>query len=475
MNFKTHFLLSEAINKTDIVDLYIVMTMPEPMDERYQYTAKEVFEKVKNHITVEIQSILLRELRHMNPTWGKTLTGKQIFGVNLDNTTMIEGLNKTYNILKNQFSYEGSHKYENTEITIDWLAKATGLPWTIDAVINMFNKSDWDGGYGGENWGKLASEAKKLLNAGPADMLKQLDRFVDFVHNNGAVINKFRGFKDGWLQFILDLKQHATNIRDLIPYASYDVRSLFKDPAWRLFMSQVPGKGAAESDDAIIELFIKYAKDIKYIEWDGSFDNYYDNSGDVGFPNPLFSLIDNFGLDRLNNALKNNYNINPRLKKAVRSVASEVAYNLVDASTDLYGFIDSRKLLTLVKTIMSLYPEAASMAGIAPKQKEINQVKNVTNIINKMLPKLQFSKLGAKTQNQLEEFKNQLIKSIKPYLIPFRRTAEMYIDLTDNLDYRDRDFENSINKLTKLLLFAYGKYDLPVQYTDLIDTFETVT
>lgn len=268
-SFKTF--LTERMQKNDIIDLYIIMTMPEPAEEDNKYNAQQILQNSKANIIKEIETILLKELRHFSSqskyemlyikpdsqysAWAKNL-GKNIFGIDMPYKILDKKLEKTASVLQKKL---GDEEYEkDNEITIAELAQLTGLPWTIDAVVNAFNKMPWDGGYGGRSWATIAEQAKKLIQSSPVDLVKNIDRFVDYVHNTGPVLTKFKGSNEGWLLYLLDLKQHTKNIRELIPYASYEVRKLFGDIMWRQFMMEQGFPGAEDvNNTSMIKKFVK--------------------------------------------------------------------------------------------------------------------------------------------------------------------------------------------------------------------------
>ena len=59
-------LINERVEKSDIIDLYIIMSMPALSDPALQYTANDIFKRKFRNVQDEIQSIILRELRHLH-------------------------------------------------------------------------------------------------------------------------------------------------------------------------------------------------------------------------------------------------------------------------------------------------------------------------------------------------------------------------------------------------------------------------
>ena len=324
-------MLTEAIKRNDIIDLYIIMAMPEPGEEHNKYIANQVTQRSRQAIEGEIQDIVMHELAHGGSTGDVikalydvvsyyterglpesvkiSLTNKLnnysrlFFGQVINPQTFATGMMKTFEY------FNGVSRTSRKEHTIQDLKNKSGLPWTMGVVKNFFDKGGWeDTGYGGKPWGNIANQANVLMQAGPGDYLKQLDRFVDFVHNAEEVIDKFKGYKEGWLRFILDVKQHTTNIKDLIPFASRDVQLLFKDPMWREMMHRVGGAGSDESDTAIINLFKKYAH-----VWEDDIDS--DLYG-IGFTR-LASLVKEYGVNRVHSAINNSIKAGDKKVKAL--------------------------------------------------------------------------------------------------------------------------------------------------------------
>lgn len=259
-------LLSEAINKSDIIDIYILMSMPEPHDEANIFIKNEKVKAISNTIIDEIDNILLRELRHLSidyRDYGPDDDYKQYDSNIFESKYGIspKKINEIVKFLTKMFGREGKQKYFSTEITLPEINDIFQTKLSYQNLANIFSGAGlWESGYGGKNWSRIAIFAGELHNLlkDTTKFLTKLDRFVDFVHNNGAVINKFKGYVEGWLPFILDIKQNAVNIREIIPYASRDIQKMFRDQAWRMLMRDIPGKGADTSFEAYKPLIKKY-------------------------------------------------------------------------------------------------------------------------------------------------------------------------------------------------------------------------
>lgn len=248
-------LLLEAVSKSDIIDLYIVISMPAPSDPAQQHIVKEVLERSRIHIQDEIEFILLRELSHFTDETELELNEWQDRYINFPKELVPTGANpKTFPM---QLWEILDMTNDGTELTLREVSNQLGIRVNYQFVIDMYRTLTWSENFGGESWAKLTEAARMLNESKLTNYGKAVDRFIDFVHNTGSVINKFRGYRDGWFKYILDLKQHAINIRELIPYASRDVKNLFKTHEWRELMKRIPGKGAAVSTDTDERLLAK--------------------------------------------------------------------------------------------------------------------------------------------------------------------------------------------------------------------------
>ena len=281
MNFLNFCLLNEAIQSPDIIDIYILMSMPEPADEANRFIKKEIISRSSRTILDEIDNILLREIRHMGSARmedymedERALKARSYDGQD-ERKQIIKDLTrfqrefgatptqlyKVISRLHDTYGSEHGNRYLKAETNLRDINIRFGSHITHQDIVRMFsNPGYWEQGYGGKSWAKIAEFAVSLNQSvsNSSEFLKRLDRFVDFVHNNGAVANKFRGFHEGWLLYILDLKQHAVNIRELIPYASRDVQKMFRDINWQELSRKIPGGGAATSFGAYKTLIQKY-------------------------------------------------------------------------------------------------------------------------------------------------------------------------------------------------------------------------
>ena len=355
LKFKEHIFLTEKIAKSDIIDAYIIMSMPSPDDPANAFTADEISKQHSRTIINEIESIIVRELRHTDnqtSTW-KTLTdygeelkgvnyepfandydyrdiinylrreSKKIFGVVIQPKQFIEGLEDSMGYL--QKTYSNNYKKQRETNVIE-LAEASGLPWTLEAIEKVFKNWEWDTAYGGQNWATITNQAIKLQQGSQGDFFKRLDRFIDYVHNTGHVANKFQGYEEGWLNFILDLKAQALNIRELIPYASRDVQKLFKDSSWRQMLNKIPGMGAAETNDATIAVIQKYMDEFVKRRYNKIPDPYEDDWDEYGIHTPMAQLAGQLGKKRLAELVEKELLTNKQFKK----IASKYADFLED-------------------------------------------------------------------------------------------------------------------------------------------------
>jgi hypothetical protein len=342
--FRNYFLLTERVEKTDIIDLYVMMAMGPPEDPAYLDIYNQKFLEASQHIKDEIEHILLREVRHV---LSKTTEMSKLLN---DFRSQTSDIIKRYELitsllnynsvsteqaarefvyslekLKSMFTY-GEHQ---KEVTFKKATRETGISWNINLVYNMFNNLIWYIDYGGKAWAQITQEAAKVLTENNVTQLvSSVDRFIDYVHNTGSILNKFAGSYDGWFNFILDLKAQSQNIRELMPFTSYEIRSMMRDPAWRLGMFQQPGIGADKSDKVIENLLFKYFVmfvndfSIYDAEWLSIDEVQTDHMGEYAggvsdHPHiKMANILDKFGIDRTINAINNSSQKYSRIKNA---------------------------------------------------------------------------------------------------------------------------------------------------------------
>lgn len=342
MTFKLYLeeynrILTEAIQKTDIVDLYIVLAMPKSEDPAYQFIANEIVAKTSANIISECENVILHEFRHVRDQYDGSIfidmadpkslmavahpqkspeeeptpkddwvyfkpnnsrddeNSKQTalnFGYAMGLTAPYPGNFKQWKAVaikvsravkwlysaKNKGSGRGGsmwgeafsaadqldHNFakqvtkdrkrlNQLEVDLPMLNKKFGINLTLPAIAIIFNDTDnWSESYGGEAWGEATLELQKVVNTkkDSPSFLHALDRLVDFVHNNGSLLDKFRGYKEGWFKFILDIKNSAVNLRELFPYASSAIKPLLSSPEWRWALSSKSGMAQVGSSEA---------------------------------------------------------------------------------------------------------------------------------------------------------------------------------------------------------------------------------
>jgi hypothetical protein len=313
MNFINFYMLQEQLKRSDLIDVYILMSMPDIDDPSAKFIKDEIMAQVKSNIIEELQKIITKEFLHIKSQeycenvqkikdfmtfeagpWysqGLMLTPRFISKQRDQATKLrfIQDFVKDFN-LSNTYYSEDNKKQNITIEDFKLFAKAFDLNIPKDFVdvfdnhkefrqtiykiyttsINnnqipvryiyrAFTLLKWNTYYGGKNWAKITEHTIKILSTkDSAEFFKELDRLVDFVHNTGSILSKFQGYKQGWIQFILDIKEKATNIRELIPLATPEVRKMFSSQEWRTFMTKIPGEGAETSIDGYKALMLKY-------------------------------------------------------------------------------------------------------------------------------------------------------------------------------------------------------------------------
>lgn len=347
MSFK-EYLLQEKIERTDIIDLYILTSMPELEDEANRFIKQEILNKVIHNIEEEAQSVVIREFRYFfEGRDGSKLLWLDEFSPSIKNNSskllnkinqeffrgmyddnfieLLRGLNKTSSYLDRRFDF--LDKYGERLVTLEMLRDKTGLPWTMEIIIDAFNhkKWGWEASYGGPGWQAAAIAVNNLLTSPPSKMLYFLDRLIDFVHNTGPIANKFALYSGGWLNFLLDLKAQSKNVKELIPYASRDVQKMFSDSAWVKFFHEFRSLGAGESNEAIKNILLKTIIQLSKKNYDTS---------------PYLNTFERIFKEK---GLENTYQFTIDLvydKKISPTVAERFIYNLWDAyGSDIPGLI----------------------------------------------------------------------------------------------------------------------------------------
>lgn len=289
--------LFEYTKKSDIIDLYIIMSMPQLQSKANQFIVDQVVQRSRNNIVEESRNIVAAEIAKSIPLNNvQRKVAKQIksgkfnnpFSVSADR--VLQGLNQLPT--EEQIEADKDLFWSLRDLTFDQLIEKTNLPWTTETIGYFFNKhTSSRHAFGGRVWGKIAEGVSQVEKSkSTSEFLKAFDRFVDLVHNTGSVLDKFEGAHEGWITFILDLKQHALNITDLIRYASRDVQKLFREQEWR--MQQPERQGNVQTIEHLAAKYIKQA----------DFDS-------------LSEMIKTYGLRDVVNVVKRLYKSNRTIKK----------------------------------------------------------------------------------------------------------------------------------------------------------------
>lgn len=283
MNFNEYFYLAEEVKRTDIIDTYVLMSMPDIDDPAAQFVKKEIMDQARSNITQELTHIILRELRHADSE-GKLGEILDDF-VRADNdikdglalrdfdySDIFRGAKKISEILNLQPPRSSKYVADNLKMYIRNTKQLLSAikynknninKLSLNTAYKCFKVLPWSRLYGGTSWSEITAHTIKIINAKtPMEFFKLLDRLIDFVHNTGSILTKFKGYEEGWIQFILDIKEKAVNIRELIPHTSQEVRKMFASPEWRTFIKKIPGEGAETSFESYKQMLPKYIKNI---------------------------------------------------------------------------------------------------------------------------------------------------------------------------------------------------------------------
>lgn len=237
-------LLNERVNKSDIIDLFIIMSMPKIATKAGKFIQQEIVQRARANILAELESIVVEELEHFcgygEVSERSVLKHAHKLGkIFLDDNIEVPKRNKRewligfrekicermISILKRAIP----HKF-----TIDEINDMTGANLSLSNIAYLYKNLRWPKHYGGKPWADFTTAVGSLKNTqGTEEFIRAFERIIDLVHNTGSILDKFHGYQEGWMPFILDLKQHTHNVRDLFPYASKDLRTLLSGTDWR--------------------------------------------------------------------------------------------------------------------------------------------------------------------------------------------------------------------------------------------------
>jgi hypothetical protein len=180
------------------------------------------------------------------------------FGLKVLSKSSIELFNSIHSVIPQDFNPDVPGKGEQLwKIISDHLDKI-GVSYAryINLCNQVFDEDffQWDEDYGGAAWQDICEGWLKLNESRPFSPEEQvaIDHIFDLQHNNGSVLDKlskysmvseareddeddedyydddedYGGGDFGWLQRVLDHKRDATNMYQLLPYASGSVRAM---------------------------------------------------------------------------------------------------------------------------------------------------------------------------------------------------------------------------------------------------------
>lgn len=243
--------LLEQLSKQNIIDIYILMSMPDLADRASQFISKEVLNRIRNNVVEELTTIIIGEVQHAadecisiyNLYYGE-LTEKELneaakhiskalFGKEFSAGSLMEAFFDVLASNEGSFVYEGAKPIK----TLEDLKKATELPWTLGAIEKLFSKLDWMEEFGGPLWAEITRYLQEITRSSEKQFMLLFDRLTDIIHNSGSLLRKFKIARSitsyDELRALLDLKQEAASPRALARYASPQIRKLFRRGEWR--------------------------------------------------------------------------------------------------------------------------------------------------------------------------------------------------------------------------------------------------
>ncbi len=123
--------------------------------------------------------------------------------------------------------------YQSSNDTINTILRKHGAkPYDfVKSIRKSFHSSIWIEDYGGDAWADICDGWLRLYNAtNKKDMYVAIDHLYDLQHNNGSVFTKVQKYhikgSTHWLKDALDFKAKITNIHELMPRISSDMRKI---------------------------------------------------------------------------------------------------------------------------------------------------------------------------------------------------------------------------------------------------------
>jgi hypothetical protein len=98
----------------------------------------------------------------------------------------------------------------------------------VKAAYDAFDDiNNWESEYGGIAWQNICKAWIKLASAkNHNEVAVAVDHIYDLHHNTGFVLNKIPEYKGSWVKIALDHKAKVTDIRQLFPHCSSDMKKL---------------------------------------------------------------------------------------------------------------------------------------------------------------------------------------------------------------------------------------------------------
>lgn len=251
------FVLNEDLNHTLLNDIYSMATVPPDTegygDRLYKLTTEEILQRFQKEAWPEILDILSREFLHVMETDEFSFADSYKFKPESemdaeDCQRLIEVLGlkdlKQLRSFGNGLQELLEYREEETPVgfeDIQKVFKSIGANFTLRVMIDSFERLSWQSEFGGKAWVDITKAALKIgesLNQkGFAVFYKAVDHFVDLAHNTNSVLDKFKGYDEGWLFYWVDLKRYSKSVYDLKP-VSKGVQEYIKTARGNIHTSQ---------------------------------------------------------------------------------------------------------------------------------------------------------------------------------------------------------------------------------------------
>jgi hypothetical protein len=205
---------------------------PEHLKDDIDYATEKLYPTLKSHILSVLFLSIVAEFRHAEAyCYGEEYEREKF--------DLYKGFFEIYNPDDDDETTNDRHGRE-----IDKGAHSKNYKLAWQAVRSLLKKTgkkkqdfvkvakeifgmNWEESYGGQPWVNICDAWFRLDRAKSFDDVSvSIDHVYDLQHNSGFALNKLEVYRESWVARALDRKRDATDIRQLIPYASGGAKKL---------------------------------------------------------------------------------------------------------------------------------------------------------------------------------------------------------------------------------------------------------